>query len=401
MSWIGARECPGRCATRSCIQFTLLVAAASTFLAILNPTNASALCFNPPCPDAGNANLAASSALFDVNDRFLNSLIQHAGSRSAVWSDAAGNSSLADRFSPLAYGANEPSRGKASDNPLAAYAAAPAPPDPRYRTWFEGYGSRSHTDAQGTFNGDTRRVFGGVAGIGYTLAPGVSVGASVDQGHTKTDVNGGTQSSRMDMTQIGVNAAFYSGPWTLSVAGVYGFGRIHSARLESLGEAAAGYGTHMWGAIAELSYYWSSGHWRVVPKAGFDGSLGTTDAYVESGGTTPVSGSAQTTKRARAYAALEVGYTNNLNNKMNYDISVYGKVIDIFSQDVPALLVTPLSGATAFLVPGLNDARVEFATGASLGVRLASNMRVYVNYDGRFRSDFDSHAGMAGVEFRW
>jgi len=388
-------------ATLTGLRFLLALTIAAAFLAIQNPTDAVAQCGQLGC--AGSANLAASSAAFGATQQFLQSLIRNSGGQSAAGSgDAGANVSVADRFGPLAYGsdAQAASQGKASNNPLAAYAAVPAQTSPRYRTWFEGYGSRARTDGQGTYTGDTRKAFGGVAGIGATLAPGVNVGASIDQGHTRTDINGGGQHGLLDMTQVGATASFDSGPWTLAAAGSYGFGHIHSARLETGGEAAASYGTHMWGALAELSYYWSSGHWRVVPKAGLEWTQGTTDSYVESGGTTPVMGSAQTSTRARAYAALDVGYTNKL-NAINYDVSAYGKAIDIVSQNLQPLLATPLSGIPALLVPGIADARVEFATGTSFGLRLASNMRVYVNYDGRFRSDFESHSGTAGMEVRW
>jgi uncharacterized protein with beta-barrel porin domain len=384
-------------------RFLLALTIAATFLTIQNPTGAAAQCGKGGICEAGNANLAASGAVFGAGQQFLQSLIRNSGGQSATGSDTAGaTASIAEQFWPLAYGsdAQAAAQGKASNNPLAAYAAAPAQMSPRYRAWFEGYGSRARTDGQGTYTGDTRKAFGGVAGIGATLAPGVNVGASVDQGHTRTDVNGGTQYGRLDMTQVGLTASFDSGPWTLAVAGSYGFGHIHSARLETGGEAAAFYDTHMWGALAELSYYWSSGHLRVVPKAGLDWAQGTTDSYVESGGTTPVMGSAQTSMRTRAYGGLEVGYANKL-NAIDYDISAYGKAIDIVSQDIQALLATPLNGTPALLVPGVPDKRIEIATGTSFGVQLASNTRVYINYDGRFRSDFDSHSGTVGVEFRW
>lgn len=398
--------CAGRLAAASLpgLRFVLALTIAAVFFTIQNPTDAVAQCGQQLCPDTGNANLAASGAVSSATQQFLQSLIRNSGGQSAAGSGNAGAKvPVADRFGPLAYGSDTQaasSQGKASNNPLAAYAAAPAQTSPRYRTWFEGYGSHARTDAQGTFTGDTRKVFGGIAGIGATLAPGVNFGASIDQGHTRTDVTGGTQYGLLDMTQVGAIASFDSGPWTLAVAGSYGFGHIHSARLETGGEAAAFYDTHMWGAVAELSYYWSSGNWRVIPKAGLDWAQGTTDSYVESGGTTPVMGSAQTSRRARVYGALDVGYSNSL-NAINYDISGYGKVIDIVSQDLQPLLATPLGGIPALLVPAIADARVEFATGASFGLRLASNMRIYVNYDGRFRSDFESHSGTVGMEFRW
>src|SRR3990172_77858 len=173
--------CAGRrgAATLTGLRFLLALTVAAAFVAIQNPTAAAAQCGQPVCPS--NANLAATGAVVGATQQFLQSLIRNSGGQSAAGSGNAGaNASVADRFWPLAYESDAlaASQGKASNNPLAAYAAAPAQTSPRYRTWFEGYGSRARTDAQGTFNGDTRKALGGIAGIGATLAPGVNVGAS-------------------------------------------------------------------------------------------------------------------------------------------------------------------------------------------------------------------------------
>ena len=47
---------------------------------------------------------------------------------------------------------------------------------PRYRTWFEGYGNYAKNGAVGDFVGDTRKTWGGVAGIGARVAPGINIG---------------------------------------------------------------------------------------------------------------------------------------------------------------------------------------------------------------------------------
>jgi uncharacterized protein with beta-barrel porin domain len=83
---------------------------------------------------------------------------------------------------------------------------------PRFRTWGEAYGSSVRTGAQGDFVGDRRRTWGGVAGLGARLAPGVNVGVSVDQSRTAVDVPLALQSATLDLTQIGANASVDKGP---------------------------------------------------------------------------------------------------------------------------------------------------------------------------------------------
>jgi uncharacterized protein with beta-barrel porin domain len=184
------------------------------------------------------------------------------------------------------------------------------------------------------------------------------------------------------------------------VAGIYGFGHIRSSRFDT-GESVASYGTNMWGVIAEGSYYWTSQGFRLVPKAGFDHTHVFVDSYQESGGSVPVVGTAQTTDRTRIYGALEAGYSVQPAATL-YDVSVYGKLIDIVSQRVtPVTASAVVGGFTPILVPAALDERLEFATGASLSVRFATLARLYLNYDGRFRKSFDSHGGILGLEVRW
>ena len=404
------RRAAGRCMRARRFQFAGRVAclralafvAAFGLLLFLPTTKAAAQggggCQTPPCPlpaGTGFANIASSSATFDLVTIFLNHQSrQMAASRTA--------------FAPVGPGGVALAFGDAND-PLAAYAAnvtkaatTAAPATPRYRAWLEGYDSVARTGAQGTFTGDRRNAYGGIAGVGATLAPGVNLGLTIDQGHTSVDVSSLPQKSAMDVTQLGGMLSLDSGPWTLGVAGIYGFGNIRASRIDTGGEAVASYGTKMWGAIVEASYYWSSGGFRLVPKAGFDFTHVSVDAYRESGGVVPVAGSAQTTDRARVYGALELGRTTQAGSAL-YDFSIYGKLIDIVSQRVGSVIATPIFGGgfAPATVPGVVDARLEYATGAGLAVRFSSLTRVYLNYDGRFRDGYDSHGGTVGLEVRF
>ena len=90
---------------------------------------------------------------------------------------------------------------------------------PRYRTWFEGYGNYTKNGAVGDFVGDTRKTWGGVAGIGARVAPGINIGLSVDQSRSAIDIPLALQSATIDLTQIGFNASVDSGPWTWASRG--------------------------------------------------------------------------------------------------------------------------------------------------------------------------------------
>jgi hypothetical protein len=109
--------------------------------------------------------------------------------------------------------------GRALRNNSGGGGASEASDAPRFRTWGEAYGISVRTGAQGEVVGDRRQTFGGVAGLGAAILPGVNVGVSVDESRTAIDVPLALQSATLDLTQIGVNASVDKGPWTWAVAG--------------------------------------------------------------------------------------------------------------------------------------------------------------------------------------
>jgi uncharacterized protein with beta-barrel porin domain len=371
-----------------CFQVTLRAVATCSLvlaLAALGGRDASAQPGPPPpvIPDLPtsvvNSYLSAPGALSDLTTKFLR--------------DNA-NQAAAHAMGSLN------SLGGGADLAAGEVAARPI-----YRFWGEGYGLRSRTGAQNVFTGDDRKTYGGIAGVGMTLPSGWSFGASIDQGHTKIDVRGLPQSSKIDLTQIGGNAAYETGPWTFTLAGIYGFGDVSARRADAGGINIADYGAKLWGTIGEISYYWSSGSstasWRVVPKIGFDFTHISVDPFTESGGAIPVAATAQTTDRFRGFAGAEVGYSW-LVNKTIFDVAGYARVVDIFSQDVDSVLAAATNGAALpRLVPGVLDDRFEFDAGVSTSMKVSDALRLYAIYDGRFRDGFTSHAGTLGLEYRW
>jgi outer membrane autotransporter protein len=186
----------------------------------------------------------------------------------------------------------------------------------------------------------------------------------------------------------------------LGVAAIRGFGDMDSTRGTGA-PSVASYDTNLWGALAELSYLWSSGNWRIVPKIGMDWARAESDAYSETGGAVPVNGSEQIAERTRIFGGAEVGYTW-LANTMVMDLSVYGRAVDIVSQNVGGLTISPVNGgALPRFIAGVSEDRFGVDTGAILSMRLAPKARLYAVYDGRFRGNFESHAGTLGLEFRW
>ena len=269
---------------------------------------------------------------------------------------------------------------------------------PRFRTWGELYGNSTHTGAQGDFVGDRRHTWGGVAGFGARLAPGVNVGFSVDQSRTSIDVPLALQSATLDLTQLGFNASVDKGPWTWAIALVHGFGKINSSRDTGFGFATAGYNAQVDGALTELSYYWSKDQSRIVPKAAFEYVRATTGSFQEFGGFDPVMASGATVERARFLLGAEIGHYWIFDGKI-FDLSAYGKLVDNVMQNFGSVTVS--LGPQSIAVQGIGESRYGADAGASASLSLSNTVRLYANYDGKFRATNQSHQGTLGVELKF
>ena len=269
---------------------------------------------------------------------------------------------------------------------------------PRFRTWGEAYGISARTGAQGDFVGDRRQTWGGVAGLGARVAPGVNVGASVDQSRTAIDVPLALQSATLDLTQLGFNASVDKGPWTWAIALVHGFGKINSSRDTGVGIASARYNAHIDGALTELSYYWNIEQSRIVPKAAFEYVRAATGSLQEFGGLDPVMAAGATVERSRVLMGAEIGHYWIFDRKI-FDLSAYGKFVDNVSQNFSSITVS--LGTESITVQGIGESRYGADAGASASLSLSNTARLYINYDGKFRAATQSHQGTLGVELKF
>jgi uncharacterized protein with beta-barrel porin domain len=288
--------------------------------------------------------------------------------------------------------------GRAVRNNPGGGGASEATDAPRFRTWGEAYGISARTAAQDDFVGDRRQTWGGIAGLGARVAPGVNVGVSVDQSQTAIDVPLALQSARLDLTQIGANASVDKGPWTWAVALVHGFGKIDSSRDTGFGIATAGYNAQIDGALTELSYYWDIDQSRIVPKAALEYVRASTGALQEVGGLNPLMATGTTVERSRILMGAEIGHYWIFDRKI-FDLSGYGKFVDNVSQNFSAMTVS--LGTESITVQGIGESRYGADAGASASLSLSNTVRLYINYDGKFRTATQSHQGTLGVEFKW
>jgi uncharacterized protein with beta-barrel porin domain len=353
--------------------FTVVAAPSSVQAQTTTVTPTGALARTPtpsPTPTVINSDLSVGAAVTNLGSNFLERL----------GNQATNGFGGALRRNPAGGGASE------------------STDEPRFRTWGEVYGISARTGAQRDFVGDHRQTWGGVAGFGARVAPGVNVGVSVDQSRTAIDVPLALQSATLDLTQLGFNASVDKGPWTWAVALVHGLGKINSSRDTGFGTASAGYHAHIDGALTELSYYWDIDQSRVVPKAAFEYVRAATGSLQEFGGLDPVMASGATVERSRLLMGAEVGHYWIFDRRI-FDLSAYGKFVDNVAQNFSAVTVS--LGTQSITVQGIGESRYGADAGASASLSLSNTARLYLNYDGKFRAATQSHQGTAGVELKW
>jgi uncharacterized protein with beta-barrel porin domain len=364
-----------RLATAVAMVLVLVVAVVAASSSVQAQTIAPAPAPSPsptpsPTPTSINSDLSAGAAVTNLGSNFLERLGNQASS----------GFGRALRTNPGGGGASE------------------ATDAPQFRTWGEAYGISARTSAQGNFAGDQRQTWGGVAGLGARIGPGVNVGMSVDQSRTAIDVPLALQSATLDLTQLGFNASVDKGPWTWAVALVHGFGKVNSSRDTGFGIASAGYTAEIDGALTELSYYWNMDQSRIVPKAALEYVRAATGSFQEVGGLDPLMATGTTVERSRVLLGAEVGHYWIFDQKI-LDLSAYGKFVDNFSQNFGSVTVS--LGPQSITVQGIGESQYGADAGASASLSLSNTARLYINYDGKFRAATQSHQGTVGVELKW
>lgn len=348
----------------------MLHATVAGLTALCAASSASAQFVPPPVPHVtdNNSQLSVNASQLDIGSSFLQRL---------------------GREATYGYAARDNSGGGGASQSTA---------EPLYRTWAETYGIRARTAAQGTFVGDKRGTLGVVGGIGATVAPGLNVGFSADQSQTWIDVPLALQTATLGMTQLGINASYSNGPWTVAMVAVHGFAQISSNRTTLLGGAHANYRGSIDGVLGELNYTYSFSQSRIVPKLALEYVSARTDRFSEAGGLKPVTVADGHGERARVLAGAEVGHYWIIGQQA-IDVSAYGKFVDNFVQNMGAVQVS--LGNNAISVQGIRESRNGADAGAAASWILSNAARLYANYDGRFRDGYQAHQGTLGVELRW
>jgi uncharacterized protein with beta-barrel porin domain len=121
-----------------------------------------------------------------------------------------------------------------------------------------------------------------------------------------------------------------------------------------------------------LAYYWDIDQSRILPKAALEYVRASTGSFRELGSLDPLTATGASVERSRILLGAEIGH---------YWIFSFGAENITFRASAKAAMAA--------------DA------GASASLSLSNTARLYINYDGKFRSAMQSHQGTVGAELKW
>lgn len=264
--------------------------------------------------------------------------------------------------------------------------------------WAEFHGATARSSAGGGIPGDRRDAYGFAGGFIAPLSETFMLGVGVDHGRTDIALDSDfAETGVVTLTELGVNAGFRSRGWFANAAATYGFGDADTTHAVA-GASTASYDLRTWGLLGEAGYRFDLGGLRVTPSIGGDHVDLRTHSFTETGGLALVAPS-HSADRTRAWLGLDVGHTRRLASAGAFDLSGYGRVVQVLSGDERLL---PVAFAVAPAVPMTITGNRENRTGFDLGARASysfnSNASLFVAYDGRFRDGFDAHQGRIGLK---
>lgn len=260
--------------------------------------------------------------------------------------------------------------------------------------WAEFYGSNARSSASGSIPGNRRNTYGFNAPVSENFVLGVGI----DHGRTDISLDSAfAETGAINLTEVGVNAGFRSGGWLANAAATYGFGNADTTHALA-GTSTASYDLRTWGVLGEAGYRFDLGGLRVTPSIGVDHVDLHTDNFTETGGLALVA-PAHSADRTRAWLGLDIGHTWQMASGGSFDLSGYGRVVQVLSGDERLL---PVAFAVAPGIPMTITGNKENRTGFDLGARASysfnSTASLFVAYDARFRDGFDAHQGRVGLK---
>ncbi len=352
---------------------------------------------------AGEAATGAPQAAFEAQSHFLNAMTDPF---------VGGQAGASAPASPaMSYAAEGSDNGSARDASASLVTKAPpaAPPfAQRWQVFGAAYGGTARVNGNAAVGSHdaTSRVYGGMGGAAYALAPDTRIGFALGGGGTAFALSDGLGSGRSDLFQAGVFArhGFGHGGY-LTGAFAYGWHDVTTERVALTGERLRGaYKANVLSGRVEAGWRMETALAGVTPYAAAQTISYRLPSYLEQGNGAADSFALGYASRNVAATRSELGLrfdrTTVLNDAL---VTLRGRAAWAHNFDRERALAATFQAlpGTGFLVNGAAQAADAALVSAGAEIRWQSGLSLAATFEGEFSSTTTSYAGKGVIRYAW
>ncbi|HTK71650.1 MAG TPA: autotransporter domain-containing protein [Croceibacterium sp.] len=272
--------------------------------------------------------------------------------------------------------------------------------------WVSGYGQTGSIDSEPGISGARYNVAGAMVGIEKQFTETIRAGFALGGGSSWLNLKGVDSRANGKFFQGALYGNYTMGPWYVDGAAGFAFHWLDTER----NVAFPGFVDNLKGSLNasqfiggfEGGYNMEFGRHRLTPFVGLNISVFSQDSYTESGGQAALSYQSQTTTSVRFQLGGQWRTSFMLNGTMRLDPYFRVAWAHEFG-DRAATVSASFVGApsSSFNVVGAQRDRDAALLGVGFDLAAGSRWTVFAAYNGDLTGNGSTHAGTAGLRFRW
>ncbi len=265
--------------------------------------------------------------------------------------------------------------------------------------WGQAFGRTADRDSEGglTFSGYDADSYGFVIGADTTVAENVRAGVAFSYSDIDVEeTSGAFENTSIDSYSLNAYAAYEDDGAFVNGALAYVFGSADSSRQAVVDTIASDFDVDQFSAKVTAGYKAELGDFEVSPFASLQYANISQSDFTEIGGLNlSVDADSVTIFETGVGAKFALPIERD-GFKLVPQVSV-GWYYDL--ADEARSLTASFAGGNNFALTGVDPTASSFEVDASLGIFTSGNTSITVGYEGEYRSDFNSHAGVARIRF--
>jgi uncharacterized protein with beta-barrel porin domain len=265
--------------------------------------------------------------------------------------------------------------------------------------WGQAFGRTADRDSEGglTFSGYDADSYGFVIGADTTVAENVRAGVAFSYSDVDVEeTSGAFENTSIDSYSLNAYAAYEDGGAFVNGALAYVFGSADSSRQAVVDTITSDFDVDQFSAKVTAGYKAELGDFEVSPFASLQYANISQSDFAEIGGLNlSVDADSVTIFETGVGAKFALPIERD-GFKLVPQVSV-GWYYDL--ADEARSLTASFAGGNSFALTGVDPTASSFEVDASLGIFTSGNTSITVGYEGEYRSDFNSHAGVARIRF--